>query len=471
MLAAVLRLFDLGGQSYWTDEAITVNSASWSWAKLFQYFQVDPHPPLHYLLVRVMAGIGGTGEFWLRLSSAVAGILVVLLLCWLLHRDFDDRSALVGGTMIALCPLHVWASQELRGMALAGFFLTLAYLGVERMKASSGAKGSWLAGLGLVFAFYTHYYTLFVLPLLLLHNNKEIKRVAMAAFFGFLPWLTFVQSQIAATLSYRQGTPCWRLLAETPLFSNAGHFPWCWPTWASLLSGLMKNHFWVYLFFALLFVSPIFILPLFAGKKGRRMGLWFAAPVFTIFLIALFLPLFQPKYLVPFLPFLAASAGIGYSQLVPKKEVLAKILLTAAILLPLISLVDLYANPTCRKTPWNERLPALTEKLGPQDLIVFYSATEAADVRYYLPDSLQTLDIWADHKAATSFDENEWQKKAAALSNPRIRQIVLVDLNGDLYEKTKSRLIKFLNQRKSLVGYLELQPNMRVNWFRWIPAL
>ncbi len=466
--AAALRLYDLGGQSYWTDEAITVQAALWPWSKLIAFWRVDPHPPLHYLLIRVLERLGGAGEGWLRLSSALAGIAAVALVCWMLYRQHGDRVAFVGGLLMALCPLHVWTSQELRAPALAGLFVAVAIYGLIRMEQTAGERGQWISGVGLLLAFYTHYYALLLVPLFLF-ASRPVRRVTAVALLGFAPWLVFLSSQLGAALGFRASTHLRRNVVETLLYANAGHFPWQWPTWANLLSGMLHHHFYAYVVLALVLVSPIFVLALFSGRDGWRFVRWYVAPTLLALLAGLCLPLFSPKYLAPFLPFLGAAAGIGYWRLRAQRRLWANSLLTAALLVPLISLVDHYANPVFRQTPWRDRLPALTANLTPRDRVVFYSATEAADARFYLDRRLVAFDLWPDYASAQDAVADELKTRLKELVDRRITHVVLVDLNGAAYRRTRELAVEQLNRTRPLIDDIELQPAMGVHWLVWGP--
>ncbi len=464
--AAALRLFGLGSQSYWTDEAITVQTATWSWAKMLAYWQVDPHPPLHYLLIRLLVLLGGSGEGWLRLSSAAAGIGAVLLVCAALQRAFDDRTALVGGLLAALNPALIWASQDLRGSAPAGLFLALTFYGVQRMEKSDGRHGYRMAALGLTLAFYTHYYALLAAPLLLF-GSRHVRRVTLLALLAFAPWFLFLISQTAAAAQFRAVSPWWRNLVETLLYANAGHFPWHWPTWIGTLDGLLQRHFALYLALALALVAPVFALAFSSGRRGLALARWYLIPALLAWLTGLVLPSFSPKYLAPFLPFLAAAAGVGFVKLHKRRVRLSYVLLLAALCVPAASLFDLYTNPAFQKTPWRKELPRLVAALNEQDLIVFYSATEATDARYYLPHRAQIIDLLPDYAAYASASPEVIAAELDRLAARRSAQVVLVDLNGALYDRLRQSLLEVLgNTRKKLVD-AELQPAMGVRWIMW----
>jgi mannosyltransferase len=128
LLAAALRLYHLGQQSFWIDEALTWQGirpgAGLSfWSQMADSIQGPLYPALLWPLTRA-----GAGEFLLRLPSAVAGTAAVPLLGLLAGRLWGRRVAILAALLVALSPFHVWYSQEARGYALAFLFAVLGGL-------------------------------------------------------------------------------------------------------------------------------------------------------------------------------------------------------------------------------------------------------------------------------------------------------------------------------------------------------
>ena len=61
-LAALLRFFRIGHQSYWADEIFSIMHASGQEGPLLQDLLHTFHGPLHFLLLRGWAEIGGWGR-------------------------------------------------------------------------------------------------------------------------------------------------------------------------------------------------------------------------------------------------------------------------------------------------------------------------------------------------------------------------------------------------------------------------
>lgn len=117
MLAALaVRLTALGRKSLWLDEAASLMRASQPVAAIFGSTG-DPHPPLYYALLHFWLLLGRS-EFVLRLPSALAGALAVPLFYILVRQWSSKTTALIAAWLLALAPMHLWYSQEVRMYAL-----------------------------------------------------------------------------------------------------------------------------------------------------------------------------------------------------------------------------------------------------------------------------------------------------------------------------------------------------------------
>ncbi len=134
-LATVLRLLHIGAQSLWIDEYLTLEVATPKPGyPLWQLLRHNIHGPLHAFAVYLF-GLVADGDGWLRVPSALAGSATVpLLLVWMRPR-FGARAALWGAFLLAINPLHVHYSQEMRNYAFAVLFVTAGAVCVDRLLA------------------------------------------------------------------------------------------------------------------------------------------------------------------------------------------------------------------------------------------------------------------------------------------------------------------------------------------------
>jgi hypothetical protein len=185
VLAAVLRFSTLGLQSFWYDEAYTpvhVLHTSLS-ATLRAMVHSENSPPLWYVIEWLDYRVLGSGEFALRLPSALAGVATVPV-AWAIGQELVGRSAaIITASLVAVNPLFVWYSQEARAYGL--FVLTaalalLCFLRAER-QPSRGRMAAFAAS-G-VLALLSHYFALFLLiPMVLwLLLGRSTRRAALPA--------------------------------------------------------------------------------------------------------------------------------------------------------------------------------------------------------------------------------------------------------------------------------------------------
>lgn len=166
LLALVVRLVRLGGESLWFDEAFSVAAARGSWRELFDAVIADGrHPPLSFLVLKgSLAALGGLGvEVAARLPSLFASTVEVLL-CWRLGRRLaGPRAALLCAVLLALAQLSVRHAQEARMYALASCLVAAAALLVARALLERRPDALVAAGLFGGLALLTHYWTAFSL--------------------------------------------------------------------------------------------------------------------------------------------------------------------------------------------------------------------------------------------------------------------------------------------------------------------
>lgn len=129
-----LRLYQLTNQSFWIDEVTSIMAAQGPLNGIYERSALASNSlPTYFWLLRLFVGNSVTDlEFRARLLSVVAGSLsipVFVGVVYLWRRRVG--TALLAGLLLAVNPLHVWYSQEVRGYALMLLFGLLALLCFE----------------------------------------------------------------------------------------------------------------------------------------------------------------------------------------------------------------------------------------------------------------------------------------------------------------------------------------------------
>ena len=182
--AALLRFPTLQTQSYWYDEAITVDLVRRSFEGMLAGVpQSESTPPLYYVVAWVWSQIFDTSETALRSLSAVIGTATVPATYAAARRFVSTRSALVAAALVAVSPLLVWYSQEARAYALLVLLGALSLVPLQRAAAPRPARSLSAWALTASLALATHYFAVFIIAaeaVWLLHRAAERRAAARA---------------------------------------------------------------------------------------------------------------------------------------------------------------------------------------------------------------------------------------------------------------------------------------------------
>jgi len=175
-LAALTRFWRLDHHSFWFDEAVSLDWAednpAFIWANTFPLLN-DKHPPAYYLLLHYwQKGLAFLGlehsDAALRSLGALLGVLTVLGVLLLVRRLSGRAASVLAGALVALSPVLVWYSQELRmfqpattGVVWAAYCLARGWQG-----RTFARRMGWWSGLiaAFTFALYSYLFSAFLLP-------------------------------------------------------------------------------------------------------------------------------------------------------------------------------------------------------------------------------------------------------------------------------------------------------------------
>lgn len=147
VLAAALRLVDLGREGLWTDEATSVLYAQQALPDLLRVLRADIQAPAYYLLLKGALSVLGTSEAAARVLSVLAGLAAVAACALAGRRPLGDRGSLLAALVLALHPLHVAFSREARAYSFLGLLLVLAFAAVDAVRRRPTWGRAALAGL------------------------------------------------------------------------------------------------------------------------------------------------------------------------------------------------------------------------------------------------------------------------------------------------------------------------------------
>lgn len=103
----LLRFIDLGRQSLWIDEMCTWNDALSSFERIMRTVH-----KLVFLMQKASLSIGGQTEFFLRLPSALGGLLALIFIYPLASILQNRRAALFALILLVFSPINIYYSQD-----------------------------------------------------------------------------------------------------------------------------------------------------------------------------------------------------------------------------------------------------------------------------------------------------------------------------------------------------------------------
>ena len=106
VLAAFLRVYQLGESSLWHDEAFTWFFTRLPWIEMLDTVRLDGvNPPVYYLGTKIFIDLFGDSEFVLRIFSLIAGVSAIYF-AWLLGKKAGGNApAPVSKTYLDYCRL------------------------------------------------------------------------------------------------------------------------------------------------------------------------------------------------------------------------------------------------------------------------------------------------------------------------------------------------------------------------------
>jgi len=170
MLAFALRLYDLDGQSMWSDEGLSLYRARLPLSDIFANQIVvdgipttDTNPPFYFLLLHGWRQLVGESVFLLRYLGILLAMVAIPLI-YLLGRLLGGAAVgLVAALLLTISPFHVWEAQLMRNYGLLLTLNLFSIYGLFRFLLAGRQRRwlvLWLAGA--LVGIYTHFFGFFL---------------------------------------------------------------------------------------------------------------------------------------------------------------------------------------------------------------------------------------------------------------------------------------------------------------------
>jgi uncharacterized membrane protein len=408
---AALRLYGLGTESLWLDEACSVWIAQQSVPELVEETAVDVHPPLYYLALHYWMQAAGTSEAAVRALSAVFGLAGIAAAALLTRRLFGPATALIAASVLAASPFHLYHSQQARMYALLALLATLSmhgFVALLQRRPRRWPAAAYVAAT--VLMLYTHVYALFVV----IAQHAYVGALWIAARRSAGPFLrrwAVVHAVVAVAF-----VPWAVVLAQQFVRVEQGFWIARWPGWLLPYTFVVQAGSWwlaavivplAALTGAIAWRSAIAEPPrtnVLRGASAEQwrvllLALWFACPVLLPYMLSqVSTPIFLPKYTLLSAVALAMLAAHGV-VLLGRRPV--QVLAIAVLIAVGAVSVDAYYGKT-HNDRWREAVAVFHDHAAPGDLVLFSYPWGQIPFDYYLarrdiveralPPSLPALD-------------------------------------------------------------------------------
>lgn len=450
LLAAFLRLYQLGAESLWLDEASTYVLSSKTLSNILEATAGDVHPPLYYILVHFFL-IAGNSETILRLPSMLMGIMGVPLIYLLASRLFTPKEGLVAAFLLSVSIMHIYYSQEARMYSML-LFLSLCsvyffYLAVEDNKKINWIFFSFFTVLNI----YTHYFGFFIFPIEIFFYL--VTQISLSKKTGNKLMLRLKDVQkskmfaVSVLLIIFLIIPRIQVFAEQAMSRVGGEVTW--GIGPSHLIPILLGNFSNFssspsILFMLLFTIGIFAVIIHNRKQGLLLCMWFIFPIIVSFYLAGIMP-FQPRYLLFILPafLILVARGITFIPSIvistqrnnKKKSKNAvdnskskQVILIVAIVIVLFlnsvgSLSSYYSTP--QKNDWREVSSFIEANTQSGDVIVALPSYMSQPLTYYY-DNLSD----GTYITNVGYTENEFNGIVKSTAPNRVFFVLTGDINA-----------------------------------------
>jgi uncharacterized membrane protein len=211
ILASILA-WRLVGRDLWYDEVFSLRVVELDYGNMWQLIKSDVHPPLYYLLVKILTWPFNYSPESVRLVSLLAHLAAIGIFYQLTRKLTNKRVGYLATSIFALNPFFIGYATEARMYSLLTLLVILAaYYLIKDLQSTSQVgftKNTLFFGIFLALAYLTHYFgalaALTFLPIIILADYQKNRSLGEAflhlvrlylipgiTFLAFLPFLLF----------------------------------------------------------------------------------------------------------------------------------------------------------------------------------------------------------------------------------------------------------------------------------------
>ena len=369
-------------ESLWLDEATTALVSRMSLSDIFtKFLPGDFHPPFYYVFMKFWVNIFGSSEIALRTPSLIFALLTVFIV----YKLAGKFAALILGSN----PLFIYYSQEAR------MYMMTAFLVTTLIYTYSKKRWVWFAFL-LATLGMTDYIALFILPIFIILDYKNIKKLILNSsllIISYLLWLPIFIKQLSNGLGVGDA---WANLLGQPTIKNFLLIPTKFmigrvsfdPEWLYGLIIIIIGGLYSYLLF-----RSISII-----RSIRIIYLWLFVPVALGIIVSFWIPTltyFRYLFVLPAFCILVAY-GIGRSR----------VFLYCVVFLNILFSLYYIISPSFHREDWRSAAVAIGE-----DKIITPTGSQSEALIYYNKDGniISPQDLMANRYSLVWLSRYVWQ--------------------------------------------------------------
>jgi len=431
-IGAVFRLYNLGRNSLWLDEAATYFYSLGGFDQIWENMAAmgDFNPPLFNFLENIMMNIGTT-EIALRLLPALFGIAAIPIM-YLVGKEFKDKYiGIILAGLTTFSPFLIAYSQEARAYSMM-FFLGACMVLLFLMAMKVNKQTEWfLFAIVSAVAFWTHFYSIVLfIPLVLLAVYK-FRNDWQPIAFSIMAWFAMV-----LPLSLALYTLIGQRASSTPTYGFQG---------VSIILRTFAEIFW-----GSFIVFGIGVILLIIGiwwtyKENKEMALFLVFVPAVVFFISVILSTTMPmlpKYIIfinifvflgiamslpALISFFYAASSDNLQKRTTRETVikLTSIILISGFVIMAVPFYTTYYQ-TYTKDNWRGVSFELMNITKPGDVIAIAPKYAAFPLSYYYSSQLdETYEIGVNN--VTDLEQIKYQSEVLNLT---VFYIVTPDINS-----------------------------------------
>jgi len=402
VLGFVLRL-TLSNQSFWLDEGASIMFGKLPTAQLIESIKTDFHPPLYYSLLHFWLPFADKLEWLIRLPFIILATATIPVLYHLCREIFSDKSRIpmLSALFLALNPLHIYYSQELRMYSLATLLVVLSWYFMIRKKyllVSLINLLGFFTFYGVVFNHFSQIIFLFIQP-----PKKMVRTLATLiapTALAFLFWWPVFSPQLSNGHYLTGALPGWQVLSGSLTFKSLALIP------LKFILGRISLEPQKLYFLSGGIITSIFLI--ISGRAiliKKALPLWISllTPLVTGSLVSLKTPILGYWRFLFILPFFLALLAAGVESL-PKTVFLGTVAWVCGVFL--FANLYFWNNPRFQREDWRGLNAFLAGKNG---LMMIAFPYKFAPLYFYTGDTrylpLETSSYTQKPLLKTEFEE------------------------------------------------------------------